>query len=101
MACSYILLECAQRDYEDIVRYLALNLGSPKAARRFADEFDKQMRLVCETPELYALLRFPELAKLGYKPLPILRYIALYTVKNGQIVVAHIFHQTQDYAKYV
>lgn len=42
MPYNYIFLESAQHDYESIIRYLAINLDSPKAAQRFADEFDAQ-----------------------------------------------------------
>lgn len=99
MAHEYLILEGAQRDYEGIVRYLAGDLANPSAATRFMDEFDRQIEVVCENPRLHALSRMPELAALGYRPFFVGSYVALCTVREGTVVVAHVFHQSQDYAR--
>ena len=101
MAYEYVLLPHAQRDFDDIVQYLAIDLASPQAARHFIDEFVKKMALVCQSPHLYSLSRIPEIANRGYRPMPVMRYVALYSIRGDLIVVAHIFHQSQDYARYV
>ena len=99
MAHEYLILEGAQHDYEGIVRYLAANLANPSAALQFMDEFDRQIEAVCENPCMHALARMPELAALGYRPFFVNSYVALYTVRENVVVVAHVFHQSQDYAR--
>lgn len=101
MASSYILLPHAQADYEDIVRYLLVDLASPQAARRFADEFDEKIAAVCAHPKMYPLGRMPEVSARGYRVMPVMRYVVLYALRDDVVVVAHIFHATQDYARYV
>ncbi len=101
MAYRRIILKEAAREYRDIVRYLATVLCSPEAARGFVDEFDYQLGLVCDAPELYGLSRMKELAALGYHAMQVKSYVALYRIEGDAIVVAHIFHQSQDYAKLV
>ena len=80
-------------------RYLAANLANPSAALHFMDEFDRQIEAVCENPCMHALSRMPELAALGYRPFFVNSYVALYTVRENVVVVAHVFHQSQDYAR--
>lgn len=101
MAYKRKILKEAAREYRDIVRYLAEVLNSPDAARGFMDEFDYQLGLVCDMPELYGLSRMKELASLGYRTLLVNNYVALYRIDDDTVVVAHIFHQSQDYAKLV
>lgn len=101
MACSWVLLPRAQSDYEGIVRYLARDLASPGAARHFMDEFDEKVEAVCQRPETCVLSRMPELARLGYRPMPVMRYVALYTVRDGVVVIAHVFRASREYARYV
>lgn len=101
MACKRKILEEAAREYRDIVRYLDTVLGSPDAARSFMDEFDYQLGLVCDMPELYGLSRMKELAVLGYRAMLVKNYVALYKVEGDAVVIAHIFHQSQDYAKLI
>ncbi|WP_297182029.1 type II toxin-antitoxin system RelE/ParE family toxin [uncultured Enorma sp.] len=101
MACSYVLLPRAQMDFENIVRYLSVELASPSAATRFVDAFEKNIALVCGQPEMYPLGRMSEVAARGYRVMPVMRYIVLYAHRDGKIVVAHIFHSLQDYARYV
>ena len=101
MACDFVLLPRAQADFEEIVRYLSVELESKKAARRFVEEFESKVALVCEHPEMYPLSRMPEVASRGYRLMPVMRYVVLYAYRDTRIVIAHIFHSLQDYARYV
>ena len=101
MAYSVTIAAEARREYEQIVSYLAGTLKSPSAARGFADEFDRQVSHIRENPELHALSRMPELAAKGYRPLLVKSYVALCKIAGESIVIAHIFHQSQDYARLV
>ena len=101
MAYSVAITAEAMREYEQIVSYLSGTLKSPSAAKGFADEFMRQVDSARENPELHAMSRMPELAARGYRPLFVKNYVALYKVHEGAIVIAHIFHQSQDYARLV
>lgn len=101
MAYRHVLLRSAQEEYVEIIDYLAGALDSPQAAANFADEFDRQIGIVCDNPLIYAPSRMPELAKLGYRTAHVNRYVFLYKTEGDLVVVAHIFHQTQDYARIV
>lgn len=99
MAYKKVILDEAQREYRGIVGYLVEVLKSPSAAAAFMDEFDHQLDLVADNPGLYALSRMPELAARGYRAAHVNSYVMLYKVHGDKVVVAHIFHQTQDYAR--
>ena len=101
MAYRVTIAAEAAREYEQIVSYLTGVLGSQQAARGFADEFARQVKSVRANPEIHALSRMPELAARGYRPMLVNRYVALYKVVGGEVVIAHVFHQSQDYAKLV
>ena len=101
MAYKCKILKQAAAEYRGIVDYLARVLCSPEAARGFMDEFEYQLGLVCEMPQLYGLSRVKELAVLGYRSMPVKNYVALYKVEGDVVIVAHIFHQSQDYTKLV
>ena len=96
MAYRKVILAEAQQKYRDIVGYLVGVLQSRQAARNFMEEFDKQVSLVAETPELYGLSRVPEL---GYRCAPVKNYLVLYKVADGQIVVCRIIHRSRDYTR--
>lgn len=101
MACKRVILREAAREYESIVAYLAHHLKSPQAALGFIDEFDRQLDLVCENPDVRALSRMPELAARGYHATLVGSYIMLYRADKDVVYVAHVFHQSQDYATLV
>ncbi len=91
----------AAREYEQIVSYLSDVLKSRQAAKGFADEFAHQLENVREDPEIHALSQMPELATRGYRTLLVNRYVALYKIVGQEVVIAHVFHQSQDYAKLI
>lgn len=84
---------------------MSRNLDNPKAASDFADEFDRQAEPVRENPELHALSRVPEAAAKGCRAFFVKRYLVLYKIDGNRVVIAraviaHLFHQTQNYAKF-
>lgn len=91
----------AMREYEQTVAYLSNTLKSPKAAQGFTDEFMRQVDSMRGNPKLHALPRMPELAAKDYRPLFVNNYVALYKIDGDAVIIAHIFHQSQDYAKLV
>ena len=101
MASEPVILPQAQRDVEEIVRYLARDLANPSAAARFLDEFDAKTENVCAMPEPYPAGRLDGLARLGFRVMPVMKYLVLYVPRDGKIVVSHVFHGTRDYARLV
>ena len=101
MAFKVVILDTAQREYREIVSYMIEVLKSPQAAANFMDTFDEQMALAAEVPSAFPLSRMPELAAKGYHAAPVNNYLVLYRATGEVIAVAHVFHQTQDYARLV
>lgn len=101
MAYRLVIAREAQREYRAVVDYLAKTLGSPQAARHFMDEFDAKAELMRRRPEAFDLCHLPELAALGYRSTAVMRYTFLYRVAGDEVVIAHVFHQSQDYARLV
>lgn len=91
----------AQREYRDIVSYLVDVLRGPQAARHFMSELERQASIVRDQPEAFDLCHLPELAARGYRSVAVMRYTVLYKVVADRVVIAHIFHQSQDYAHLV
>ena len=101
MAYKTIILREAQREYESIVAYMVETLDNLQAARAFRDEFRLRVDQVCELPTMCPLSRMPELAARGYRTLIVANYVVLYKISENAIVIAHVFHQSQDYAPLV
>ena len=95
------ILLTVRTEIRNIVAYIADVLCEPTAAASFLDEFDYQFGLVADNPELHALSRMPELAALGYRSMLVKKYVALYYIEGDSVVVAHVFHQSQNYARLI
>lgn len=96
-----VILAEAQREYEDIVSYLAVTAQSPSAARSFMGEFDRQVELIADYPEIHPLSHLRELAAKGYRAFAVGKYLALYKIDDTSVVISHIFHRSRDYARLV
>lgn len=101
MAYRLVIAREAQREYCDIVAYLANTLKSLQAARHFVTEFDAKADLVRQRPEAFDLCHLPELAARGYRSATVMRYTFIYKISGEKVVIAHIFHQSQDYVRLV
>lgn len=101
MAYNVVILESAQYEYEAIVRYLAQILMNPRAAGNFVAEFEYQLDLLREQPLLRPLSHIRELAARNYRSFTVNKYACLYKFERDTIYIAHVFHQSQDYARLV
>lgn len=101
MAYEAVILDEAKREFRGITDYLCNVLESPQATAAFMGEFERQIALIVDNPELFALSRLPELAARGYRTAHVNKYAMLYKTEGDLVIIAHIFHQTQDYARLI
>ncbi len=93
------ILPTANKELTDIVSYL--NQHSKTAAKNFLDNYENQINLLRQGIVSYSLSRMPELAELGYHSAFVDDYLFLYYEEDDCIVIAHFFHQRQNYASLV
>lgn len=92
-------LESALEEIDSIVA--GLTLRSPKAAKRFLDSLDEQLDRLASGTLSCGMCRIGKLAHLGYRSALFDNYLFLYYIEADDLVVAHVFHQRQDYARLV
>ena len=98
MTYNVVILKSARYEYESIVGYLAQILKNSRAAGNFVAEFEYQLR---EQPLLSPLTHMQELEARNYQSFPVNNYVCLYKFEHETIYIAHIFHQSQDYARLI
>lgn len=101
MTYNVAILKSARYEYESIVGYLAQILKNPRAAGNFVAEFEYQLDLLREQSLLRPLSHIRELATRNYRSFPVDNYACLYKFEHDAIYIAHVFHQSQDYARLI
>lgn len=103
MAYEVFLTPAAESDLARILDYLNSQFDSPQAVGDFLDKYADVCDELAEHPQMYSYAQAPELQVRGYRRFLIGKYVALYRVREEQqqIVIARIFHGTQDYTKYI
>lgn len=97
MAYSVRMQPGAEAEVDGIVDYL---LGhGPATASRFLDALEAQIGLLSSGTIDYGLSKLPEIATLGYHSCHVGSYVMLYFIEGDDLVIAHVFHQTRDYAR--
>lgn len=99
MAYDVKILPTAELEVEDIVEYLSGFGVQP--ARHFIEDYRRQLELLASGVIDYGLCKLPEVAKLRYHACRVNSYIMLRYFEDDAVVIAHVFHQRQDYARLV
>lgn len=99
MAYSIRILPSAEQEIEEIVEYLLTH--GPNTARAFTTAYRRQLELLASGTVDYGLANLSELAQLGYHTCHVTSYLTLYYYEEASVVIAHVFHQSQDYARLV
>ncbi len=90
------ILPSAEEELDGIITYL--ETFGEQAARNFMGRYREQLELLASGVIDYGLSHLPELSNLGYHACSVNRYVLLYYREGDCVVIAHIFHQRQDYA---
>ena len=88
-------------DALELARLEALVESSPWSEKNFLDSLDDQLERLSSGALTYGLCRVGKLARLGYRSALFDKYLFLYYLDGDDLVVAHVFHQRQDYARLV
>ncbi len=99
-------------DLNAALDYLEFVLSEPSSAKRLAEAYLDFLANAGEFPFMYPEVRERRLSAVGYRKAALLGYIALYKVElgnnadsategsqGGRVVIARLFHQSQDYAR--
>lgn len=99
MGYSVELSYSAERDRDEIVRYLIDVLDARQAAARFFDELDATIALLEIAPEGCSHVDDERLSGKGYRKAPFMNYLAVFRVEGNRVRITRIFHARQDYAR--
>lgn len=89
---------------EDELRLINEHLSfySVGTADSFVDAVEDKISMLKEGVVEFPAARDPDLAQAGFHIALVKSYLMLYTVDDGgDVYVAHVFHQSQDYAALV
>lgn len=99
MVCNVRIQPTAVKELEGIVSYLTVFIS--QAAEEFLNKWEQMLEELRDGMVEHRFSRFPVLARLGYHTIIIGDYIVLYFKDGNAVVIARIFHQSQDYANIV
>lgn len=92
-----IVSATARHELRLIVDYLSV--FGKATARSFVREFDRKVGMLREGSVEFPIARHQKLAAAGYRVALVNSYLMLYQVADdGAVRIAHVFHQSQDYA---
>lgn len=97
---NVIIADTAEGELRLINEYLAF-FGA-QTADSFVDAVQDKVSMLKEGVVEFPLAKDPDLAQAGFHAALVKNYVMLYSIAdNGDVYVAHVFHQSQDYAKLV
>lgn len=100
MAYNVRIQPSALIELDEIVSYLMV--FGPHTAQSFLDNWEAMLNELRDGIVKHALSRFEVLTKLGYRTAFVKNCIVLFfKEEEDTLTLAHIFHQSQDYARLV
>lgn len=86
----------AKRDLVNTVIYIGEVLGAPQAAKGFYKDYQQEMELVRQTPNMGAPFRNPMLENSDYRWVMVGKYRIFYRHDSKAVTVWRIIHCLQD-----
>jgi plasmid stabilization system protein ParE len=101
MAFKLILSIEAERDIEEIVQYIAIELKNPGAAAGFLDDVEKSCLNIVQSPRMYSFCNDEQLRKKDYHKVLLKNYIMVYRVSDDKesVIVLRVFYGRMNYLR--
>lgn len=101
MPCEVVFTASFEAEYDAVLNYQVHTLCAPSAARAFIDGIDEAVEALGATPKKNAVSRKAALGNLELREHLVRNYVVVYRIVAGQVVLEHLFHQRQDYARLI
>ena len=91
--------EMAQKQYDDILHYIAFELKNPQAVKNIVEDFDNALDQLENNADSFGFCNSKKLCDMGFQKLPFRkhRYIIVYRIKKDKVIIDGIYHELQDY----
>ncbi|MCL2206378.1 MAG: type II toxin-antitoxin system RelE/ParE family toxin [Treponema sp.] len=83
-------------DLRDIVRYIAHELGSPRAAENLLSKIDKEVKKITDNPFRCRLYSSPEKFKYEYRILNVNNYSVFYVAEKEKIEIHRVIYSKRN-----
>lgn len=87
----------AQKDMENIFKYIAVDLASPTAANNLIDDFENAFENICLFPESCPLIQNEYVKDKTLRKLVVNNYIVFYKVLDSEIQVVRVIYGMRNY----
>lgn len=93
------LSELAEKQYDNILFYIANVLKNPQALESVMDDFDDTIVKLEKMADAFGYCKSKRLKGMGLHKIGFEnhRYLLVYRVKGSQVIVEGIYHELQDY----
>ena len=93
------LSDLAASQYDKILAYIYHVLKNPQAADNLMQDFDDTIEILESQAENFGYCRSERLRKMGFHKIHFKRhrYLLVYRVKHGTVIVEGMYHELQDY----
>ena len=93
------LSELAERQYDEILSYIANELKNPQALKNVMDDFDDTISKLEQMADSFGYCNSNRLKEMGLHKIRLAkhRYLFVYRVNKSQVSIEGMYHEMQDY----
>ena len=90
----------AQKQIEQIIKYISDDLANPSAAANFYNKILERYNRLKDNPFIYALCNEETIQKLGYRKIVIDNYLMFYKIHEDkkEVFIARVIYGRRDYS---
>ena len=99
MRYSVEISELAEKQYDDILYYMANVKMNPQAVQSAIDDFDFAVGQLENLADTFGFCEDTRLKSMGFHKLHLKahRYLLVYRVNGNKVVIEGMYHELQDY----
>jgi plasmid stabilization system protein ParE len=89
----------AEKQYDNILYYIANVLKNPQAAKNIMDDFDDTIIILEKSADSFGFCNSERLKKLGFHKIKFAKhkYLFVYRIVEKEVIIEGIYHELQDY----
>ena len=99
MQYSVEISELAEKQYDEILSYIANQLKNSQAVKNVIDDFDSTVNRLEKMADKFGFCKSERLKALGLHKIRFEkhRYLFVYRIDGQQVVIEGMYHELQDY----
>ena len=96
MGFDIVVTKAAEADFDEVISYIVVSLGNPRAATALADDYESALKQISDNPFLFHCFKDSEGNNTVYRRYNIRNFSLFFRLEDNRVIICRFLYARRD-----